>query len=835
MASSQPPADPAPAEGLRRSPARILALNWLHLAVLWSFAFAQPLFKVLAGDPAFFVARGDTRGDILILAFGVTLVPPTVLVAAEALLTRVPAAMRALHLAFFGLLAALFALQVIADAAPGGSSFILIPLSLALGAAAAAAYRLTRVVPSMLTVLSPAPVVFLAIFLLFSNVSKLVLPEKDVNVQASVGGRSPVVFVLLDEFSGLNLLDRDGNINSRRFPHIAALERTSHWYRNATTISDQTSRAVPAILTGKRPNGKKLPIVSDYPKNLFTLLGGDYRLNVHETASHLCPDDLCHRQQEPIGTRLRSLGRDLRTVALRRLLPDDLGRGLPAVNRTFGNFQSSAKIYGGVVKGADQAAPQARGQSFESFIRGIKDGRTLNFLHILLPHIPWTYLPTGQQYAENGPIPGLDDDTDGWRKDSGSLPQQAEQRYLLQAQYVDGLIGRLMADLRRRGLFDRSLVIVMADHGVAFRAGDYRRRVTQSNFAQLASIPLFIKHPGERQGRVEESPAISVDVLPTLADLLDTKLPWATDGSSLKDGPAPSRDTLRVNATKGPEVQRSFPGYIRQRNLFAAQDVRLFGSGDHSLFAPPAEAGLIGRSTSAFPVTRRPGAKVRLDSSQSFRSINPTAPLLQAFVTGQVSGVGADEKLAVAVNGRIEATTHSFRETGQVSFSAVVPPASFRKGANSVRLFAVRGSGAQVALESLGEAASLGYDLIREDGREVLKSKGGKAVVVPNSVGGYLEVLNRFPGGITIRGWAALESHAADRVVVYLNGRLLTEGEPTKDRDDVAKDFGGGARKSGFQLSGNLPAGTKAPAANVRAFGIYGKRAAELTKLRSVK
>ncbi len=67
---------------------RELAVAWLHLAVLWMFAFARPLFQVLEDSPAFFVARGNTTADIVILALGLALVPPTALVACEAALIR---------------------------------------------------------------------------------------------------------------------------------------------------------------------------------------------------------------------------------------------------------------------------------------------------------------------------------------------------------------------------------------------------------------------------------------------------------------------------------------------------------------------------------------------------------------------------------------------------------------------------------------------------------------------------------------------------------------------------------------------------------------------------
>ena len=35
-------------------------MAWVHLAVLWSFAFAQPLLDLLGDNPEFFAARGSS-------------------------------------------------------------------------------------------------------------------------------------------------------------------------------------------------------------------------------------------------------------------------------------------------------------------------------------------------------------------------------------------------------------------------------------------------------------------------------------------------------------------------------------------------------------------------------------------------------------------------------------------------------------------------------------------------------------------------------------------------------------------------------------------------------
>mgnify|MGYP006921752786 CR=1 FL=1 len=55
---------------------RQLLLGGGHLAALWALAFVQPLLDLLGNNPDFFVARGNSVGDILILSIGFTFLPP---------------------------------------------------------------------------------------------------------------------------------------------------------------------------------------------------------------------------------------------------------------------------------------------------------------------------------------------------------------------------------------------------------------------------------------------------------------------------------------------------------------------------------------------------------------------------------------------------------------------------------------------------------------------------------------------------------------------------------------------------------------------------------------
>ena len=67
--------------------------------------------------------------------------------------------------------------------------------------------------------------------------------------------------------------------------------------------------------------------------------------------------------------------------------------------------------------------------------------------------------------------------------------------------------------------------------------------------------------------------------------------------------------------------------------------------------------------------------------------------VLPSFVSGRVEGLESDTALAVAVNGRVRATTRSHRDGGRSVFAALVPPTSLREGPNVVTVFEVLASG----------------------------------------------------------------------------------------------------------------------------------------------
>jgi len=233
----------------------------------------------------------------VLFALVITIVPPALM----ALLVRL--AGEPLQLVFVGLLAAAILLPPIGDLL--GGSAVAVPVALLVGAGLAALYAREAPVRSFVTVISPAPLLFLVLFLFFSPVSDLVLPEGGAEAVAGESrSRTPVVMVVFDELPATSLMDARDRIDAGRYPAFASFARDATWYRMATTVAGRTTEAVPALLTGRKPREDELPIAADHPQSLFTLLSRSHRLSVVEPITDVCPADLCAEDRPDMADRL---------------------------------------------------------------------------------------------------------------------------------------------------------------------------------------------------------------------------------------------------------------------------------------------------------------------------------------------------------------------------------------------------------------------------------------------------------------------------------------------------------------------------------------------------
>ncbi|WP_320066243.1 sulfatase-like hydrolase/transferase [Micromonospora sp. RTGN7] len=664
-AAPTPTADPAPDGPTRAARWRAEVGRLLEVVALVGLVVTQPMLDVLGRSPDFFLFHRATRGEILTLVALIALVPtlPVALLgAASGFAGR--AVRAAVHTGVVALLLAALAVQVGRHGTPlRGVPLLLV--AAVLGAAGAAAHRRWRAPGRVLRVAAAGPLVFVALFVFASPASAVVLPRGHTGAAgvAGAGEHPPVVLLVLDELPLVSLLGPDGRVDAARYPHFAELAAGSTWYRNATGVSGWTPYALPAMLTGRYPERPVAPHYSQYPENLFTALGGRYDIRAQESITRLCPPSRCDPPAGPrpgLGTLVRASGELLRQVTA----PVD-----SAVDPEASYREPTAAEAGLDAAEPIPDDPKFRWDSlddnqparFTTFLAGLRpsDRPTLHFLHLLMPHAPWQFLPSGARYAAPDDLPT---DGTGW-------VELARQRHLAQLAYTDRLIGETLRTLRATGLYDRALVAVTADHGVSFDNGFQGRGMAAIRAAagQVAWVPMFVKEPGQRAGRVDERNWEHVDLLPTVADLAHVRIPWHVDGRSARQAPRERADK-RFYDQPGEPV--TLPGGVPSPPPL------------------PAPHRLVGTTVGQPPTA---GA-VRVADLAAFRAVDPDTGELPALVWGTVpASVRDGTLLAVAVNGRIGAVVPVLPpDAGGRRFAAFLPDDRlFRAGANRLDVYRV--------------------------------------------------------------------------------------------------------------------------------------------------
>jgi glucan phosphoethanolaminetransferase (alkaline phosphatase superfamily) len=136
-----------------------------------------------------------------------------------------------------------------------------------------------------------------------------------------------------------------------------------------------------------------------------------------------------------------------------------------------------------------------------------------------------TYLPIAGHHPYDTPAAGPFGDGD----DLG--------RYRNALHYADHSLGTLMRGLDARGLTNRTILIVLGDHGEAFGTHDGNYGHTFQLFEENVHVPLVLAAPGVIGHQVRSRQVVSlIDVAPTVQDLLGDAVPSAHEGRSMLDG-----------------------------------------------------------------------------------------------------------------------------------------------------------------------------------------------------------------------------------------------------------------------------------------------------------
>jgi hypothetical protein len=684
VTEGEDPAPPPAPRSRRLGPWRYELRAFVELFALCGIAIVQPLLDVLSKNTGIFVTHNTSGLEAILLVVLIALVPPGVGWVVEVVVGLLyPRGRIWAHGVLVAIIVTVIAVEVVKKATSLGPT-VLVVISAVIGVGAAVALLRLEPVRQFVRYIAFAVPIFALLFLGASPATDVVFASHPAST-ANVGFTTPhrVVLVVMDEFPEMSLLDGSGHVDSQLYPNFAAFANESTWYRNETTVAPYTEIAVPAILTGKYPyRATAVPDAADYPQNLFTLFGKAFTMNVHEAVTRLCPQKVCTSASSSSG----GFGGLVSQSA-------ELWHQFASPNRAEFSFNESNGT-----KSALQVA--------ESFVRSLHTSThpELDFVHIELPHEPWHYLPTLQDNGDTGRVAGAT--FLSWS--SQVAADAARQQHLLQVQASDTLLGEIIAKLKAVGAFDDSMIIVTADHGVAFTKDEPLRSVSPGNYPQIMWPPLFVKYPGEKGGKIDDRPALSIDILPTIAQVVGAKVPWHVDGSSLL-GPARAEGPRRIyqwgahafeppNATKPPpgrqylefDGAKGFAAVIRGQAAPPGPDASL------RIYRAEPFGDLVGRSVA--PFVRNVAVRGTAALSGVFTDMKPHLHTIRwAYGEGYINGLvqpKATQSVAIALDGRVVAvaTAQSIDKNGDVFFTYLIPPELVHAGNNVPTVYLIRGS-----------------------------------------------------------------------------------------------------------------------------------------------
>ena len=150
-------------------------------------------------------------------------------------------------------------------------------------------------------------------------------------------------------------------------------------------------------------------------------------------------------------------------------------------------------------------------KAFFDWFKTNGDRRFFSWIHFYDPHTP--YEPPEPYKSEHSGRP--------WGLYDGEIA------------YVDTLIGKVLESLREKGILDKTIIIIAADHGESL--GEHGE-TSHAFFIYDAtvSVPLILKLPGANvKAKVIEAQVENIDIMPTLLDLLGITVPNEVQGRSL--------------------------------------------------------------------------------------------------------------------------------------------------------------------------------------------------------------------------------------------------------------------------------------------------------------
>lgn len=333
--------------------------------------------------------------------------------------------------------------------------------------------RIVQIVILILFVLSPITILSIWSGIKASSKNTIIFMNNCNDKKLSLSQHKPednILIILFDELS-YDYLYENGEIK-REYENFRNLSQISDNYHRALSPGDCSLTSIPGLIMGKTFKGIKM----EY--------GQIYKITKKQETKLLTIDSKnLFSYAKEAGYKTFCFGAYLHYCVLFGEWLDE-GRSFSVYN--YGNLSNEFKPYNpifttivllphqfpyGLLKNPLYSLWEKNiiEQSFALTMGAINSPEPFFiFTHFYIPHLPFTF------------------NKNGFYKNSRPFLQNQEN-YSKQLDYVDKLLGNLIAELKRNGKFDNTTIVVLADH-------NYRIMFPERKMA----VPLIIKHRDQR-------------------------------------------------------------------------------------------------------------------------------------------------------------------------------------------------------------------------------------------------------------------------------------------------------------------------------------------------
>ena len=362
-----------------------------------------------------------------------------------------------------------------------------------------------------------------------------------------------VILITLDDFSYEIFVE-----NLEMLPNMKELKNESVFFENAFSIGPMTFYAFPGIIGSVYPyhfgngidkNIKAIDgILKDYGYNtafinescalLTPFFGYGKNIDYQKHFLNLSHADVDKRLENTfLGDNKIVEDRPLKRAALiHQIYEKSDNKWLKKCGKYFLGIYKFLRLY---LTDNTESFQERKKLYFEfqneilEFINERFERPQFLWIHTIVNHQPYLPLENSDKFSVNE-IDYLNYRALSWLVNH-RICKKLKLLYIESMKRTDKLIGDIIDALRINDLLDDTILVITADHGEEFMEEGYYGHHYESSSDRLLRVPLIFYSPNMLKPKSISVPVSTIDILPTLCDLLGLRIPDSCRGVSLKE------------------------------------------------------------------------------------------------------------------------------------------------------------------------------------------------------------------------------------------------------------------------------------------------------------